>query len=743
MIESTFLHLPGVGPATESRLWSVGLRCWEDLWTALQAGRLPRDLLRGGRQGQLFPLDDGPTDDKAIRWMDALDQSRTALRQKEFRYFLELLSPAEHWRLLESLVNDALYLDIETTGLSADLHYVTVVGALYDGIFHQWTWPEPLDQLAEWIGSAPLTVTFNGRRFDVPFLRRHFPTIPQPSAHIDLLYIARGAGLPGGQKAIEEQLGLQREDAVRGVDGPEAVACWCKALYGDGPSYRQLLAYNRADVELMPQIASHLCGMLRGKVPPSLAPPTVSLSLTSTSGRRAAPFSALQRSWKERRPGLHQLQPRHVARFGRPPVVVGIDLRAKAARPTGWARCEGSRVETCIVHDDAEILDVTLAAQPDLVSIDAPLFLPRGRRSVSDDSPCRKDGGIVRDAERILWARGIRVYPALIKQMQGLTRRGIDLTRQFESHGIRVIESYPGAAQDILNIPRKKLDEDLLRRGLSQFGYRLRGAMTHDELDAVTSALVGQYYLADTYEAIGADDEGYMIIPRSSMLAGPAAQKRVVSLVGLPGAGKTTVTRALAQRLGWRSFLLGDVLRTRAQQDTALGDALAQGDMAPEPLVSNLVREAVTETTEPGLIIDGFPRHREQVAFAEEVFDRWSVLVLDAAPSVAFHRLAARISCRECGFPTSRATQKDSTCPGCGNVDCQVREEDQAGTAWDRLRESNRRLKGMLQRLENVEVHCIDASCRPGVVADKAVRELMATRLGPGRMRRSTLMRGH
>ena len=38
-----------------------------------------------------------------------------------------------------------------------------------------------------------------------------------------------------------------------------------------------------------------------------------------------------------------------------------------------------------------------------LIWVDAPLSLPRGRKSVSDASPCRKTGGIVRDAERVLW----------------------------------------------------------------------------------------------------------------------------------------------------------------------------------------------------------------------------------------------------------------------------------------------------------------------------------------------------
>ena len=150
-------------------------------------------------------------------------------------------------------------------------------------------------------------------------------------------------------------------------------------------------------------------------------------------------------------------------------------------------RLRRTHTETCILYEDAEILERTRAAKPDLVSIDAPLSLPRGRKSVSDDSPCRKEGGIVRDAERILWSRGIRVYPALIRQMQGLTKRGIELTKILEAEGISVIESYPGAAQDILNIPRKRMDETLLLRGLTQFGYEIQGEKTHDELDAITS----------------------------------------------------------------------------------------------------------------------------------------------------------------------------------------------------------------------------------------------------------------
>src|SRR5207253_4805696 len=84
--------------------------------------------------------------------------------------------------------------------------------------------------------------------------------------------------------------------------------------------------------------------------------------------------------------------------------------------------------------------------------------------------------------------------------------------------GCKVIESYPGAAQDVLGIPRKKTSLEELKWGLSRAGIRgdfLTANITHDELDAITSALVGLFYLADDYIALGTTAEDYLIVPRS------------------------------------------------------------------------------------------------------------------------------------------------------------------------------------------------------------------------------------
>ena len=61
--------------------------------------------------------------------------------------------------------------------------------------------------------------------------------------------------------------------------------------------------------------------------------------------------------------------------------------------------------------------------------------------------------------------------------MRQLTQRGMQLKVALEARGISVIETYPGAAQDIWGIPRQR-DVEGLRRGLTRF--RLQG-LEHSE----------------------------------------------------------------------------------------------------------------------------------------------------------------------------------------------------------------------------------------------------------------------
>jgi len=99
--------------------------------------------------------------------------------------------------------------------------------------------------------------------------------------------------------------------------------------------------------------------------------------------------------------------------------------------------------------------------------------------------------------------------------MRQLTKRGIAMRMVLESKGLTVIETYPGAAQDILHIPRKGKGLDKLAEGLRLVDVRnLASNMSSHELDAVTCALVGIMYLKGEHQAIGDPDEMLMILPR-------------------------------------------------------------------------------------------------------------------------------------------------------------------------------------------------------------------------------------
>lgn len=110
----------------------------------------------------------------------------------------------------------------------------------------------------------------------------------------------------------------------------------------------------------------------------------------------------------------------------------------------------------------------------------------------------------------------IRFFPISLGPMRMLTARGMRLRATLEASGLEVIESFPGAIQDILGMPRKQVGLDRLEESLLKYGVSLvreSGSLNGDELDAITSALVGLMYTRGDFKAIGDPEEGLMILP--------------------------------------------------------------------------------------------------------------------------------------------------------------------------------------------------------------------------------------
>ena len=146
-----------------------------------------------------------------------------------------------------------VYLDIETTGLSPSYHDITVVGLyLVDGSdtkLVQLVGEEVTrDNLLETMKGVHTIFTYNGSRFDLPFIQTCLNTdLANRHRHHDLMYDCWRCNLKGGFKAVEAQLGIPRQ--LKGIGGYDAVLLWWRYQnYGDRKALDLLLQYNKEDV---------------------------------------------------------------------------------------------------------------------------------------------------------------------------------------------------------------------------------------------------------------------------------------------------------------------------------------------------------------------------------------------------------------------------------------------------------------------------------------------------------------
>lgn len=192
--------------------------------------------------------------------------------------------------------------------------------------------------------------------------------------------------------------------------------------------------------------------------------------------------------------------------------VVGVDLAGVPHRPTGMCILKEWDAQTMLTYTDDDILSVIDREKPNLVTMDAPLALPPGRKSIH-----QRNGQHFRPCDLELRRKKIPFFPITLGPMRGLTERGLALKNVIEKKGFQIVEIYPGGAQDIWGIPRVKHDMQRLREGLGRLGIKgLREDCSDHELDAATAALVGRLYLQGKAEIYGDFSSGAIIMPRSA-----------------------------------------------------------------------------------------------------------------------------------------------------------------------------------------------------------------------------------
>jgi len=154
--------------------------------------------------------------------------------------------------------------------------------------------------------------------------------------------------------------------------------------------------------------------------------------------------------------------------------------------------------------------------------------------------------------------------------------------------------------------------------------------------------------------------------------------RNVVILLGHPGAGKGTQSKAIMSELSIPQISTGDMLRDAVARQTPFGkeakERMDAGELVSDGIVNGIAAERITrEDCAKGFILDGYPRTVQQAEhFSQELkaTDRLCVIELNAESEGLMGRLTGRLMCPGCGDIYniySRAPKDDRICDRCGS----------------------------------------------------------------------------
>ena len=147
--------------------------------------------------------------------------------------------------------------------------------------------------------------------------------------------------------------------------------------------------------------------------------------------------------------------------------------------------------------------------------------------------------------------------------------------------------------------------------------------------------------------------------------------------LGVPGSGKGTQAKILAQKTNCRHISTGDILRTAIKNGTELGKKaqgfMDAGKLVPDEIILSMIREELTNGSR-GFIFDGFPRTVPQAEGLDKLLFETGgkvnrVINLNVDDDVIVERLEARRICKNCGAEfnlKTKPSREAGICDNCG-----------------------------------------------------------------------------
>ncbi len=185
-------------------------------------------------------------------------------------------------------------------------------------------------------------------------------------------------------------------------------------------------------------------------------------------------------------------------------------------------------------------------------------------------------------------------------------------------------------------------------------------------------------------------------------------------LFGMPGVGKGTQAKILAQKHGAVHISTGDMLRANIQNGTPLGTMakgyMDKGELVPDNLIIAMIEEVLSSAkAKKGYVLDGFPRTVPQAESLETILWRANVpidkainIVVDEEEVV--RRLSGRMTCSNCGAIYHKYNQPpkaENTCDSCGHIGLVQRNDDKEETVRHRLEVYHKNTEPVLQFYRN------------------------------------------
>lgn len=188
----------------------------------------------------------------------------------------------------------------------------------------------------------------------------------------------------------------------------------------------------------------------------------------------------------------------------------------------------------------------------------------------------------------------------------------------------------------------------------------------------------------------------------SQAVVDPAArtggERRIIVVIGAPGAGKGTQAERLAAALGLPHVSTGELFREALRDHSPLGQkvrsSMDHGGLVPDDIVIKVVEARLAEAdAAAGVILDGFPRTVAQAVAFDKLLARagtavCAALYVEVSAELLMERLTGRRVCtrddQHVYHVTAMPPRKEGICDIDG-AELHQRDDDTAATVRERL----------------------------------------------------------